>query len=83
MVFNPISGSGVDAFYPGVFISDEYLILDPAANTEKADWCVAHPAPLGGEYHYHTASVCAIDASGFSFDSFEGDFNSHMETQWL
>jgi hypothetical protein len=39
MIFNAISGEGVDPFYPAKY----GRITDPSAVVEKVDACMAHP----------------------------------------
>jgi hypothetical protein len=83
MIFNGIGGSGVDAFYPAVFVNDKTVVTDAASNLETADYCLAHPSP-NGDYHYHTASMCALDSSMFQFGAeYGGDFRTYMETEWM
>lgn len=83
MIFNGIGGSGVDAYYPAVYISDKTIIMDPTAEVEGADYCLAHPSPTG-QFHYHTASFCAYDSSFWQFGSdYQGDFRALMESEWL
>jgi hypothetical protein len=53
MMFNGISGDGVDPFYPAVYGK----VTDPDSMKEKVDWCLAHPQRQG-MFHYHTASSC-------------------------
>lgn len=53
MLFNGISGEGVDPFYPTAY---------QGANTEaeRVDGCLGHPQP-DGIFHYHTVSPCFAD----------------------
>lgn len=39
LIFNSISGEGVDPFYPAAYGS----VTDPDSVIEKVDWCIAHP----------------------------------------
>jgi len=39
MIFNGISGEGVDPFYPSVY----GRVTDPDTAVEKVDVCLAHP----------------------------------------
>lgn len=55
MIFNGISGEGVDPFYP-----TSYKGADTEA--EKVDGCLGHPEPRGN-FHYHTTSPCFGDSS--------------------
>jgi hypothetical protein len=57
MIYNGISGEGVDPFYPS-----RYGGADPIAAVERTDWCLAHPQ-FDGYFHYHAASTCIADPS--------------------
>jgi hypothetical protein len=39
MIYNGISGEGVDPFYPASYGD----VIDPSEVVEKVDWCLAHP----------------------------------------
>jgi hypothetical protein len=39
LMFNAVSGEGVDPFYPAAYGS----VTDPSAVVEKVDKCLAHP----------------------------------------
>ena len=39
MIYNGISGEGVDPFYPAAYGD----VTDPSELKEKVDWCLAHP----------------------------------------
>lgn len=39
LLFNGISADGVDPFYPAKYGH----VTNPAAATERVDWCLAHP----------------------------------------
>lgn len=58
MIFNAISGDGVDPFFPAKYGS----VTDPDNAVERVDKCQAHPQPQG-LYHYHTPSPCIADPS--------------------
>ncbi len=53
MIFNGISGEGVDAFYPAKY--GKVIFADFAE--EMTDECQAHPK-RDGHVHYHSASPC-------------------------
>lgn len=58
MLFNAISGEGVDPFYPAVYGK----VKDPSSVVERVDVCLAHPQ-VHGLFHYHTPSTCIGDPS--------------------
>ena len=61
LMFNAVSGEGVDPFYPAAYGS----VTDPSAVVEKVDACLAHPQRYG-VFHYHSAPICLPNPSAAS-----------------
>ena len=59
MIFNGISGEGVDPYYPAKY----GRVTDLQKATERVDRCLSHPAGRSGMLHYHTVSTWAANAS--------------------
>ena len=55
-MFNGISDSGVDPFYPAAFGT----VTNPDDAIENIDYCMAH-LETTGILHYHVASTCVAD----------------------
>lgn len=60
LLFNGISGEGVDPFYPAAYNGN---CQNPDDCVEKIDQCLVHPNPNAGQLHYHAAGTCQADAS--------------------
>lgn len=56
MVYNGISGEGVDPFYPSDY-------KGASTEPESVDACMAHPEPMANSLHYHSVSPCIVDDS--------------------
>ena len=54
LIFNGVSGEGVDPFYPVDY-------KGASTTPESVDGCLGHPEPFFGMFHYHTASPCMVN----------------------
>lgn len=79
LIFNSISGEGVDPFYPAAYGS----VTDPDSVVEKVDWCIAHPQ-VTGIFHYHSAATCAANTGYINTKSghMSGDVNTVTREVW-
>jgi len=77
LMFNGISGEGVDAFYPAKY--GKVFFADLAV--EKTDWCQAHPQNEG-VFHYHSASPC-LSARKADYELKTGAVDVDFKTQLM
>lgn len=84
LLFNGISGEGVDPFYPAEYgkCSEAGGKFDVSECVEKIDKCLVHPNPGQGILHYHSAGTCMADPSISNTAGAKVDIVKFIASSW-